>query len=83
VILGAADTSPTSLARTRSGAVGSIPNALSGPALNYADLDALVAHVGQVEWLVRLAVQLLIQDQEQDFFRVWMFSDGPVPAAGA
>ena len=45
-------------------------------ALNHADVDALVAHACQMEWTVPLAVQLLIMDQEESFFRLWMFRDG-------
>ena len=45
-------------------------------ALNKADLDALLAHVRQVPWQVPPEVQLLIKDQEEDFFRLWMFRDG-------
>jgi hypothetical protein len=45
-------------------------------ALNHADLDALVARVRQTPWQVPLAVQLFVQDQEQAFFRLWMFRDG-------
>ncbi|MFI6100883.1 hypothetical protein ACIA8G_35485 [Lentzea sp. NPDC051213] len=45
-------------------------------ALNHADLDALVAHVGKIDWKVPLAVQMLIMDQEEGFFRLWMFRGG-------
>ena len=45
-------------------------------ALNHADLDAVLAHVRQLEWNLPNAVQLMIMDQEQCFFRVWMFRDG-------
>ena len=45
-------------------------------ALNHADIDELVARVGRTAWRVPFAVQLFVLDQEQDFFRVWMFRDG-------
>lgn len=45
-------------------------------ALNHAHLDALLAHVRQLDWTIPAAVQLLIMDQEQSFFRLWMFRDG-------
>jgi hypothetical protein len=44
--------------------------------LNHADLDAVVAYVEQLDWKVPLAVQTLIMDQEESFFRLWMFRDG-------
>ena len=45
-------------------------------ALNHADLDALIAQFGATGWLVPLAVQLFVMDQEEHFFRVWMVREG-------
>jgi hypothetical protein len=44
--------------------------------LNHADLGAVVARVRQLEWKQPLAVQFLIMDQEEGFFRLWMFRGG-------
>ena len=45
-------------------------------ALNNADLDAVVAKVATIAWEVPWAVQLLLMDQDQFFFRLWMLRDG-------
>jgi len=45
-------------------------------ALNYADLGAVVAQVGAVPWKHPGSVQLLIMDQEESYFRLWMMRDG-------
>ncbi|MEU1425099.1 GNAT family N-acetyltransferase [Kitasatospora sp. NPDC005751] len=42
-------------------------------ALNHADLAGLVAHVERVPWVHPELVQLFVMDQEQSYFRVWMF----------
>ncbi|MFF7591362.1 squamosa promoter-binding protein 15 [Kitasatospora purpeofusca] len=42
-------------------------------ALNHADLDGLVAHVERIAWKQPEFVQLFVMDQEQVYFRVWMF----------
>jgi hypothetical protein len=47
-----------------------------GGALNHADLDAVVKRVAEMPWDRPGAVQLLIQDQEQTYFRLWMLRDG-------
>ncbi|MFJ3158843.1 squamosa promoter-binding protein 15 [Streptomyces kanasensis] len=45
-------------------------------ALNHADLDALRQRVSEVPWCEPNLVQLLVMDQEQAFFRVWMIRGG-------
>jgi hypothetical protein len=45
-------------------------------ALNHADLDALRQRFAGTPWRVPGAVQLLIMDQEEWFFRLWMIRDG-------
>ena len=47
-------------------------------ALNHADLGALLERFGSTPWRVPAAVQLLVMDQEQMFFRLWMIRDGRV-----
>ncbi|MGV9581139.1 squamosa promoter-binding protein 15 [Streptomyces sp. NPDC003509] len=42
-------------------------------ALNHADLAGLVAHVERIVWAHPEFVQLFVMDQEQVYFRVWMF----------
>lgn len=42
-------------------------------ALNHADLAGLVAHVERSVWKHPEFVQLFVMDQEQAYFRVWMF----------
>ena len=42
-------------------------------ALNHADLPALVARVERVAWQHPEFVQLLVMDQEEAYFRMWMF----------
>lgn len=42
-------------------------------ALNHADLTALVAQIERVAWKHPEFVQLFVMDQEQVYFRVWMF----------
>lgn len=42
-------------------------------ALNHADLSALVARVERASWKYPEFVQLFVLDQEQAYFRVWMF----------
>jgi hypothetical protein len=44
--------------------------------LNHADLDAVLEHVRQLGWQRPHEVQLFVMDQEEDFFRLWMFRDG-------
>ncbi|GAA1997660.1 GNAT family N-acetyltransferase [Catenulispora subtropica] len=44
--------------------------------LNHADLDAVVRHVERMPWAHPEFLQLLIQDQEEFFFRLWMFRAG-------
>ena len=47
-------------------------------ALNHADLDALVDRFAAMTWRHSAAVQLFVMDQEESFFRLWMFRDGRV-----
>ncbi|WP_063759682.1 GNAT family N-acetyltransferase [Kitasatospora sp. NRRL B-11411] len=42
-------------------------------ALNHADLAALIARVEQLPWQQPGFVQLMVMDQEEVYFRVWMF----------
>jgi hypothetical protein len=44
--------------------------------LNYADLDALHAYVAGLPWRFPAAVQLFVMDQEESYFRLFMFRDG-------
>ncbi|WP_406340683.1 squamosa promoter-binding protein 15 [Streptomyces sp. NBC_01578] len=41
-------------------------------ALNHADLDALKQRAFEVPWREPNLVQLLVMDQEEGFFRMWM-----------
>jgi hypothetical protein len=41
-------------------------------ALNHADLDALKQRFAETPWREPNVVQLLIMDQEEGFFRLWM-----------
>ncbi|MFJ7629215.1 squamosa promoter-binding protein 15 [Streptomyces sp. NPDC097595] len=45
-------------------------------ALNHADLDALRQRVFEMPWREPNLVQLLVMDQEEGFFRIWMIRDG-------
>ncbi|SFW65802.1 hypothetical protein [Amycolatopsis australiensis] len=45
-------------------------------ALNHADLGAVRAWVAKAPWRCPNAVQLLLQDQHEVFFRLWMLRDG-------
>ncbi|SHF70903.1 hypothetical protein SAMN05444320_104619 [Streptoalloteichus hindustanus] len=45
-------------------------------ALNHADLDPVLDQVGRIPWRCPRAVQVFLMDQEQMFFRLWMFRDG-------
>lgn len=47
-----------------------------GGALNHADLDAVVAKFAVLPWRIPAAAQLLVMDQEQSYFRLWMLRDG-------
>ncbi|MPY31150.1 squamosa promoter-binding protein 15 [Streptomyces adustus] len=40
--------------------------------LNHADLDALKQRVFETPWREPNMVQLLVMDQEESFFRIWM-----------
>ena len=44
--------------------------------LNHAAIDALVAHVEGMPWAFPELLQLLIKDQGDIFFRLWMFRAG-------
>ncbi|GAA0507716.1 hypothetical protein Ade02nite_49990 [Paractinoplanes deccanensis] len=57
--------------------------------LNKADVSAVVQRFGATRWRVPRLAQLLVQDQEQGAFRLWMIRDGgvrqyaPLPDFGA
>lgn len=44
--------------------------------LNLADVGAVVRHVERMPWAYPEFLQLLVQDQEEMFFRLWMFRAG-------
>lgn len=44
-------------------------------ALNHADLDALKQRVFETSWREPNLVQLLVMDQEEGFFRMWMIRE--------
>jgi hypothetical protein len=46
--------------------------------LNHADLPAVVERIAAGPWRVPAAVQLLIMDQEESYFRLWMIRDGQI-----
>lgn len=45
-------------------------------ALNHADLDALRRRVSEAPWREPNLVQLMVMDQEEGFFRIWMLRSG-------
>ena len=45
-------------------------------ALNHADLGALLSQVTQQPWRFPGRLQVLLMDQEESYFRLWMFRDG-------
>ncbi|MEV6702325.1 squamosa promoter-binding protein 15 [Streptomyces sp. NPDC051453] len=45
-------------------------------ALNHADLNVLKRRVFETPWREPNLVQLLVMDQEEGFFRMWMIRDG-------
>lgn len=47
-----------------------------GAALNHADTAAVVEQFAETGWVHPQVAQLLLCDQEQDYFRLWMLSDG-------
>ncbi len=49
---------------------------LWGGALNYAIPETVVAKVAEIGWRTPAAVQLLLMDQEENYFRLWMFRNG-------
>lgn len=49
---------------------------LYGGVLNHADLPAVVRRFEQTPWRRPELVQLMINDQEQWAFRVWMLREG-------
>jgi hypothetical protein len=49
---------------------------LWGGALNHADLTAVVDRAASLPWREPAQFQLLIKDQEESYFRLWMFRDG-------
>jgi hypothetical protein len=44
--------------------------------LNHADLDAVLDHIRHAAWKNPHELQVLLQDQHEAFFRVWMIRDG-------
>jgi hypothetical protein len=59
-----------------------------GAALNHADLDAVIQRVADIHWKHPEAIQLLLMDQEESYFRLWMLREGQMrqyspPASGA
>jgi hypothetical protein len=44
--------------------------------LNHADLEKVRARFAAMPWQVPNAVQLMLMDQEECFFRLWMIRDG-------
>ena len=44
--------------------------------LNHADLTAVVAKFGEMAWRYPRFAQLLLMEQEEYHFRLWMISDG-------
>jgi hypothetical protein len=44
--------------------------------LNYADLPKIRAQFAAMPWRVPNAVQLMLMDQDEIYFRVWMIRDG-------
>lgn len=49
---------------------------LWGGALNHADLQALLAKCASLPWKYPGAVQLFLMDQEETYFRLYMFREG-------
>ncbi|MGC5053176.1 squamosa promoter-binding protein 15 [Micromonospora sp. DT48] len=45
-------------------------------ALNHADLDALLAQLRAIPWRYPQRVQVFLMDQEESYFRLYMFRDG-------
>ncbi|MBL7497776.1 squamosa promoter-binding protein 15 [Frankia sp. CNm7] len=45
-------------------------------ATNHADIGAIVDRFQSTPWREPWAAQLFIQDQEQEYFRLWMLRDG-------
>ncbi|MCZ1005602.1 hypothetical protein [Streptomyces lydicus] len=43
--------------------------------MHHADLDALKQRVFETPWREPNLVQLLVMDQEEGFFRLWMIRD--------
>ena len=62
---------------------------LWGGVLNHAELPAVVRRFEQIPWRHPDSVQLMISDQEQFAFRLWMIREGravqytPLPEFGA
>ncbi|MCI4066173.1 squamosa promoter-binding protein 15 [Micromonospora sp. R77] len=49
---------------------------LWGGALNHADLEAVLRQVQTMPWRYPAAVQVFLMDQNQTYFRLYMFRDG-------
>ncbi len=45
-------------------------------ALNHADLDALLTQIRMMPWRYPARVQVFLMDQEESYFRLYMFRDG-------
>ena len=50
--------------------------AVWGGVLNHADLDAVLAQVSGLPWRYRGPLQILLMDQEESYFRLYMWRDG-------
>jgi hypothetical protein len=44
--------------------------------LNHADLEEVLAHIRNMPWNHPGAVQIFLMDQEQSYFRLYMFREG-------
>jgi hypothetical protein len=51
---------------------------LWGGAMNHADIAAIVQRFAQTPWRLPETAQLLVRDQEQGAFRLWMIRGGRV-----
>ena len=47
-----------------------------GGVLNHADLAAVVERFGSLSWRHPSAAQLLLMDQEESYFQLWMIRNG-------
>lgn len=47
-----------------------------GGALNHADVDAVLERIASLPWRYPYRVQVFVMDQEEPYFRVYMYRDG-------